>query len=298
MFNFHKKKIIVVHDGRFHADDIFACASLMMLLNGRARIVRTRNPEIIESADYVVDVGGIHDVEKKRFDHHQKGGAGSHVSGVPYAAFGLVWQAYGVQIAGDVSIANRVEKVLVESIDANDNAFETFKHIEGRPFPFLFNHIVSMYMPTWKESDFTYKSFLSLVDIAVGILKREIKHAEDYIEAENALRDIYEKAEDKRILIFDKMYPWEEVLQQYPDVLLIVASRSPQKWKTESTLVPGEAYKRKVLFPETWAGLRDEELEKVSGVSGAVFCHNGRFLCAASNKESAIALAKRALEEN
>ena len=45
-------------------------------------------------------------------------------------------------------------------------------------------------------------------------------------------------------------------------------------------------------FPEGWAGQKDEDLEKVSGVSGAKFCHNGRFLCVAENKQSAIELAK------
>ena len=46
-------------------------------------IVRTRNMDIINKCDIVVDVGGIYDVEtyanfvvfisSKRFDHHQKG---------------------------------------------------------------------------------------------------------------------------------------------------------------------------------------------------------------------------------
>jgi uncharacterized UPF0160 family protein len=299
MFSFFKKKpIIAVHDGRFHADDIFACATLLLVLDGKAKIVRTRDPNIIDASDYVVDVGGMHDVATNRFDHHQKGGAGVRENGVPFAAFGLVWQAYGAMLAGDRAVAERVEQVLVQPIDANDNAFETFIHIAGRPFPFLFNHIVSVYMPTWKESPlFADTQFVSLVHMAVQILKRELQHARDYVEAERALRMIYEQAEDKRILVFSTMYPWEEILQNYPDVLLVVASRDGRKWKTESTLVPGEAYKRKILFPEAWAGLRDAELERLSGVPGATFCHNGRFLCAASTKEAALSLAKLTLNQ-
>jgi len=48
-------------------------------------------------------------------------------------------------------------------------------------------------------------------------------------------------------------------------------------------------------FPNTWAGLRDEEFQKVSGVSDAVFCHRGLFLIGAKSKEGAIKLAQIAL---
>ena len=37
-----------------------------------AIIVRTRDQEIIDKLDIACDVGGVFDVEKKRFDHHQK----------------------------------------------------------------------------------------------------------------------------------------------------------------------------------------------------------------------------------
>lgn len=33
-------------------------------------IVRTRQDEVFDQLDIVVDVGGIYDVEKNRFDHH------------------------------------------------------------------------------------------------------------------------------------------------------------------------------------------------------------------------------------
>ena len=65
------KKLIVTHDGGFHADDAFAVAALLLHLDGNADVVRSRNPKIIESGDFVVDVGGVYYAERNRFDHHQ-----------------------------------------------------------------------------------------------------------------------------------------------------------------------------------------------------------------------------------
>src|SRR3989344_4225767 len=103
-FNFLKPKTVVVtHDGSFHADELFACATLSIWAEKegrRIKIIRTRNQEIIEKADIVVDVGMQYDPSKNRFDHHQKGGAGRRAESpeISYASFGLVWKHYGEKI--------------------------------------------------------------------------------------------------------------------------------------------------------------------------------------------------------
>ena len=65
-------------------------------------------------------------------------------------------------------------------------------------------------------------------------------------------------------------------------------------------LVPtGEGqFQDRMKLPEAWAGLRDEELAKVTGVPDAVFCHRALFLAVAKSKEGALALAKLALGSN
>ena len=35
--------------------------------------MRTRDLALLDEQDIVVDVGAVYDVEKKRFDHHQRG---------------------------------------------------------------------------------------------------------------------------------------------------------------------------------------------------------------------------------
>lgn len=68
-----KFKLIGTHSEAFHCDEVLATAMLLRTAEYKnAIIVRTRDQEIIDKLDIVCDVGGVFDVEKKRFDHHQK----------------------------------------------------------------------------------------------------------------------------------------------------------------------------------------------------------------------------------
>jgi uncharacterized UPF0160 family protein len=292
---FSKKQTVVVHDGRFHADDIFAAATLNILLNGKIKIIRTRDESIISSADFVADVGGIHDPKLNRFDHHQKGGAGFRESGIPYAAFGLVWKEYGEKVCKSKEVALRIEQRLVSSIDASDNAVETYTPASDTLSPYTIQAAFGSFMPTWKEGDSTDEQFLSAVKIAESILRREIKQAQDYLEAKQKIHEIYLATEDKRVITLERAYPWEEILTAYPEPIFVIVSRSGNRWKAEGTLV-GKGFDRKAYFPASWAGLRDEALEKASGVVGAKFCHNGRFIAVGATREAVEKMVQIALE--
>ena len=82
----------VTHGGRFHADDVFSSA-LLRLLNPKIKIRRVmRLPENFDGLAF--DIGG------GDFDHHQNG-APVRENGVPYAAFGLLWRAFGDRLIPD-----------------------------------------------------------------------------------------------------------------------------------------------------------------------------------------------------
>jgi len=74
---FPQEIVIVVHDGPFHADEVFSTALLEMFLNGgdRVLVIRTRDisDALVESATFIIDVGYIFD-DVKHFDHHQDKG--------------------------------------------------------------------------------------------------------------------------------------------------------------------------------------------------------------------------------
>src|SRR5919107_4332898 len=110
---------VATHPGNFHADDVFAVATLG-LAEGALEVVRTRDRELIAAADARIDVGGRDDPATGDYDHHQKGGAGARENGVRYASFGLVWRRYGAALTGDEETARAIDDRLVQGVDAND----------------------------------------------------------------------------------------------------------------------------------------------------------------------------------
>lgn len=64
---------IGTHNGTFHCDEALACFMLKQLPEYKyADIIRTRNPDELAKCDIVVDVGGVYDADKHRYDHHQR----------------------------------------------------------------------------------------------------------------------------------------------------------------------------------------------------------------------------------
>jgi len=290
---FKKNKILITHDSTFHADDLFSTATLSILNNGNIKVIRTRDTQLIKTADYVYDVGGIYDPSINRFDHHQKGGAGVRENGVPYASFGLVWKTYGEQICGSKEVANLIEEKLVQSIDANDNGINLFD-VKGEVAPYTIQDLLFCFRPSWKEEQDYDKAFMELVPIAVRIISREIIKTRDELEANNIVNKAYEESNDKRFIILDGHYPWGEVLDQHKEVFYVVSIKSGL-WRVEAVRKEKYSFETRKPFPESWAGKRDGELAEITGVSDAAFCHNGRFLAVARSKEGALKLAEMAL---
>lgn len=290
---FSRTKTIVAHDGKFHADDVFAVAALKLLGGGRGKVVRTRDEKVIAAADYVVDVGGVYDPLHNRFDHHMPEGAGFHVNGIPYAAFGLVWKQYGIEIAGSRSVADRIDTKLVSPIDADDNGVSLVTPIH-EIVPYGLHNFLYTYRPTWKEDPKIHDTaFMELVSIAMRIIQREIKIAADAESAQSLVEDAYQKAEDKRIIVLDGSYPYQETIQTHKEPLYVVSPRSGDtKWKVETVHAKPFGFENRKSLPSAWAGLRDGELAKMTGVADAVFCHRALFLAVAETKAGALELAR------
>src|ERR1700712_5644296 len=104
------------HSGSFHADEVFALATLR-LAHGAIGIIRTRDAEALALCDLRVDVGRKYDPATGDFDHHQ-GDAGERANGIRYASFGLVWRELGSQVCGSEAIAEDLDNALVAPIDA------------------------------------------------------------------------------------------------------------------------------------------------------------------------------------
>lgn len=292
-------KTIVTHSGNFHADEVFACATLSILFKGDVEIKRSREPEVWATGDLVVDVGGEYDAMRNRFDHHQVGGAGARENGIPYASFGLVWKQFGEQVVGSAYVANRIDGELVQPIDAGDNGVETFA-LKGEVAPYLLQDAMCALRPAWNEERTEDEGFFEAFEIAKKVLSRAIIHACSAKEGTARAEEAYVRAEDKRIVVLDHHYPWYEALRAHPEPLFVVkpARGDEYMWKVEAVRDDTHSFKNRKDLPLAWAGKFRKELAEITGVSDALFCHNKRFIAAAGSREGAIALAKLAIEAN
>ncbi len=286
---------IITHSGTFHADELMAVAALEIFFAGKPyEVIRTRDPEVIKTGDYVVDVGGMYDPATNRFDHHQHGGAGVR-DGVPYSSFGLVWKHFGEAIAGSKEVALGIEHRLVYPIDMADCGIETYTPVRSDVHPYLLHSLVVAHRSTWKEGSLNDVRFMELVPLMRKLLEREIIVESDKREGALLVRAAYEEMEDKRIVLLSGQYPWQEELTRYDEPLYVVKPKSQgTDWEVECVRNDVHSFANRKSFPEAWRGKFDAELEKSSGVSGAVFCHNTGFVAVAKTKEGALKLAELA----
>ncbi|NCC71203.1 MYG1 family protein, partial [bacterium] len=140
--------LIVTHNEKFHADEIFACASLLLIFPD-SEIIRSRDENDFRKADIRVDVGEKNNPETLDFDHHQRGGAGYRENGFPYASFGLVWKEFGKKICKNEEISKKIDRKLVQTIDALDFGYDFFTYSDI--YPYTISDMISAFNPSWEE---------------------------------------------------------------------------------------------------------------------------------------------------
>jgi uncharacterized UPF0160 family protein len=293
-----KQKIhIITHNGKFHVDDLMAVAALQMLHGPEnTEVVRSRDPEVWKTGEYVLDVGGIYDPAINRFDHHQHGGAGARVNGIPYSALGLVWKHYGEKLCGSATVAEKLDREMVTPIDMADNGIDVYAPTHEGIHPYLIHRFLTVMRPTWKESEEYDERFLELLPIARRLIEREIITARDNEEGEEYVRKAYAAAPDKRLIVLDGPYPWHDVLARTPDAIYLVKERAlGGGWEVECVRNDVHTFLNRKPLPEEWRGRSGKELEAITGVSDVVFCHNGGFIAVTRSKEGALKLAELAL---
>jgi uncharacterized UPF0160 family protein len=340
-----KKIKLVTHSGNFHADDVFATATLILLLEKQGKkvpenladldqlnqadfeIIRSRDESDIESADICYDNGRGYDVDLKIFDHHQQGGAGERDNKVPYAAFGLLWKHYGlellnlfvkdlnekVQNSEDNSdeiidekiteseiqkIHQSIDESLVQPIDATDTGYEDYKSEKPDLRTLTVDDLVTYFRPTSEEGyDQSFELFLKMVEIARQILNRKIIKSISKIKDWQKIEKAYNDASDKRIIILEEGASWKEILIEKPEPLFVIfPTIDGDGFMSQAVNVELSSYKTRKSFPENWCGKAESELEKETGVEGAKFCHSAGFLCVAKTKDQIIELTQKAIE--
>lgn len=137
--NYEQSTNLPSSSGHFHADEALAVYLLRLLPTYTSSpLVRTRDPSVLATCHTVVDVGGEHNPQTLRFDHHQREfntvfpshSTKLSSAGLVYMHFGkeIIAQQTGLDIASsDVDVLyEKLYNDLIESFDANDNGIPVY----------------------------------------------------------------------------------------------------------------------------------------------------------------------------
>ncbi len=278
------------HDGSFHADEVTAC-SLLLLFNliDRDKIFRTRDPDVLEKCDFVCDVGGAYDPLIRRFDHHQIDFKGS------LSSAGMVLLYLKEQKILDPHLYDTYNKTLIMGVDAHDNGIAKLEIGTSS-----FSQVVSNFLPIHYDAApaETTEAFFLAVDFVIGHLDRLRQRVAYTAQCRSLVKISMQNG--GQVLVFDESIPWmDNFFELGGDVhpAQFVIMPSGHHWKLRG--IPpslNERMKVRCPLPEKWAGLHDKELQKISGIEGAVFCHKGRFISIWETREAALKALHLALK--
>jgi uncharacterized UPF0160 family protein len=300
---------VVTHDKLFHADDVMAVAIFSIIAERtglKLEIIRTRNEELIRDAHVVVDVGGIYDVSNRRFDHHQKGFDVKRPNGVKYSSAGLVWKSLGISITEGsdeelLSIVDTIDSNIIQYIDAHDNGqsleeLEVLNSNNKSVKNWQLSEFISSFNPTWDEEPNYDSNFILAVRWSKTLLENEIAKTKAKVRAKHILEKSMKDIDNQEYLILERYVPYEaDSIPEnfkfiiYPDV--------SDEWRISTIPVKGERFKARKDLPESWAGLRGKELDEAIGLTGSIFCHNGRFIAGHNTRAGILEMVKLALAE-
>lgn len=284
------KRSFATHDGSFHADEVCACALLLLFdVIDKDKIHRSRDPIVIDQCEYVCDVGGKYSPKQKRFDHHQK----EYIGDLASAGMILLYLKHSAFM--DPHLYDHFNNSLIKFVDAHD-----IGKSETRGYSFsqiIANFIPIDYNASSKER---FSAFMRAVEFTYGHLKR----MQDRFLYSRRSIDIVKKAmhPKKKYLIIDQSIPWMDAFfdlagDTHPALFLVMPTQGHYKLRA----IPPDSNSRmkvRMPLPFEWAGLHNDDLKKTSKIDGAIFCHKGRFISIWETKQDALKALKYVLDKS
>jgi len=315
------RTVIGTHSGTFHCDEALAVFMLLRTKQfANSDIVRTRDQKVLDDCDVVVDVGGVYDPARHRYDHHQLSFTGTFGPQYPIklSSAGLIYFHFGREIiANEVGsspehteiVFNRVYKHMIESIDAIDNGVDAYPP-EMPPKYRVHSDLssrISYLNPAWNDSkpnpDEQFRKASELA--GTELIDRISYFGKVWLQArslvEQALAARFSVHPSGEIVRMEQHCPWKDHLLDLEEesaargeVISIkyVLFSEPAGWRVQCVSVNKTFKNRKSLL---WQGLRDDELSRASGIPGGTFVHATGFIGGNKTYEGALAMAVASL---
>lgn len=298
---------LVTHSGGFHADELLSTVILTRLYP-EAEVLRSRDPDWITPAEgrIIYDVGRDYAPEKGLFDHHQRGNP-LRPDGQPFSSFGLIWKHFGLAYIAAMDIppehAEAVHRSFDESfvlpIDLMDNGVmepATAGPLAGMTLPVLLEALKPSFDDRSPGADDT--AFHAALQIARAIVEATIRGKAAKLRANALVAEAIRGAGMSPVLELPMGMPFRSAIEKAgADHMLFVVHPRDKDWALTTIRKSGDTFESRADLPLAWAGLTDAALEEASGVKGAKFCHNARFIAVADSREAILAMADMAVAE-
>lgn len=306
-----KEKIVVgIHSEPNHPDDVL-CVALLVKEYGEenVEVKRTRDLDILKTCDYILDVGGKDEIVTDEngnivqvwLDHHQPD-SGYEENGVKKASCSKLVNFLYEDKGKD--FIKELRYWLVDPVAVSDNGQDLDM---GQN---LLNFVGTTIEQDWTEEPNKEKSdelFTNTRRMVNYILDKVITR----IENRDFGREYVKKALDEAIktnkeyIVLDKYIPryiWNDMLMRYNDkahvkIKATILPTTHKAWDGIMVHKERNSFKCIINYPVEWLGLRDKELERVSGIKDAVFCHTEGFFFEGNTKDSAIEAVEKAIKK-
>lgn len=217
----------------------------------------------------------------------------------------------------------------VEALDAHDNGISVYDPAETKDMKKRFNDggigLGSLVgdLNAWSEEEEKGQlspeqvqqaedgRFLQASELMGSVFLRKLRYYHrNWLPAREGVREAYaarKKYDDRgRLLVFEGGLPWKDHLytleaensseEKVLYVLYPEGSHEGAKWRIQAVPVTKDSFESRKALPEPWRGVRDEELDKVSGIAGGVFIHASGFIGGNKSRKGAMDMAAKAME--
>lgn len=212
------------------------------------------------------------------------------------------------------SVYEELYKRFVEPFDALDNGIPQYppdiKPAYSRPW--TLQDQVSTLNPThWEKNVDPDERFGEAVELLKSTFEKVVLNVlKGWLPSRQTLtlaiqnNATMQSADDKvmgRILVLDEPCNWKghlAALEPTPGHYLYVVYEDEMNnsWRIQAVPVEPESFESRKPLPEKWCGLRDNELDRVTGVEGGIFVHRTGFIGGHKTKKGAIELARLAVQ--
>lgn len=226
-------------------------------------------------------------------------------------------------------IWKKLYESFIEALDAHDNGISVYdpEKIEAAGLKKRFSDgsfnlggMVARLNPKWNhpmpsdpdEAQQVEDDFFLSASARIGEeFHRDLEYfTKSWMPARELVKMAYSKRKDYeeggRILVFEEqVVPWKDHLFEIEGqddlesrvlyVLYPENSTANSKWRIQCAPSSKDSFESRKPLPESWRGLRDKDLDLVTGISGGIFIHASGFTGGHNTREGVFKMASEAL---